>query len=180
MSLGNNILRERKELKLSQEQLAEKVGVARQTISNWELDETKPTSDQLKLLSKTLNISIDKLLDNDIDLIIQKVNNTEKLIKKQVNFSKIILITLYFLILSSLVFYTVYKFTKKDYTDPYQSSFVCADSYGDITISITEEESTYIIDADGDRYYAGDSLSEAFASLKIIKQLFIKDGYICK
>lgn len=54
--------------------------MARQTISNWELGETSPNPEQLKLLSKNLNISIDELLDNDINtILVEKVSNTEKL-----------------------------------------------------------------------------------------------------
>ena len=66
MSLGKNILTLRKKNGLSQEQLSEKVNVTRQTISNWELDETAPNPEQLKLLSKALQVSIDILVDNDI------------------------------------------------------------------------------------------------------------------
>ena len=80
MKLGNNIFKSRKDCKLSQEQLAEKVDVTRQTISNWELGETSPKPEQLKLLSKALNVSIDELLNNDIkQVLVEKVNNTEKL-----------------------------------------------------------------------------------------------------
>lgn len=80
MNLGENILKERKKCGLSQEQLGEKVGVTRQTISNWELGETAPNPEQLKLLSKALNISIDKLLDNEVsEELMKKVSNTEKL-----------------------------------------------------------------------------------------------------
>ena len=57
--LGNNILKLRKQLGFSQEELSEKVNVTRQTISNWELNETQPNPEQLKLLSKALNVSID-------------------------------------------------------------------------------------------------------------------------
>ena len=49
--LGENILKLRKSKGLSQEQLGEKVQVTRQTISNWELGETSPNPEQLKLLS---------------------------------------------------------------------------------------------------------------------------------
>ena len=52
MKLGENIFKLRKEYNLSQEQLAEKINVTRQTISNWELGETSPNPEQLKLLSK--------------------------------------------------------------------------------------------------------------------------------
>ena len=55
MALGTNILNNRKKNNLSQEQLAEKINVTRQTISNWELGETSPNHEQLKLLSKKLN-----------------------------------------------------------------------------------------------------------------------------
>ena len=79
MKLGDNIFKLRKDCKLSQEQLAEKVDVTRQTISNWELGETSPNPEQLKLLSKALNVSIDELLNNDIkQVLVEKVNNTEK------------------------------------------------------------------------------------------------------
>lgn len=42
MQLGNNIQTLRKKKGLSQEKLAEKINVTRQTISNWELGETAP------------------------------------------------------------------------------------------------------------------------------------------
>ncbi len=78
--LGENILKLRKSKGLSQEQLGEKIDVTRQTISNWELGETSPNPDQLKLLSKALNISIDELLENDVNgLLMEKISNTEKL-----------------------------------------------------------------------------------------------------
>lgn len=73
MNLGENILRLRKNAKLSQEMLAEKIGVSRQTISNWELGETSPNPEQLKLLSKTLKVSVDELLENDIkEVLVEK------------------------------------------------------------------------------------------------------------
>ena len=80
MKLGEKILELRKKNGLSQEQLGEMVDVTRQTISNWELGETTPNTEQLKLLSKTLKVSIDELLDNDIkDIVVEKLSNTEKL-----------------------------------------------------------------------------------------------------
>ncbi len=78
--LGENILKLRKNMKLSQEELGAKVGVTRQTISNWELGETSPNPEQLKLLSKILNISIDELLDNnDYNAILHKISSSEKM-----------------------------------------------------------------------------------------------------
>ena len=78
--LGDKILKLRKKQGLSQEQLGEEVRVTRQTISNWELNETSPNPIQLKLLSKALNISIDELLYNETkNLLKQKVSKTEEL-----------------------------------------------------------------------------------------------------
>ena len=61
MELGNKILELRKQEKLSQEQLAEIIGVTRQTISNWELEESSPDLKQAKELSRFFNISLDDL-----------------------------------------------------------------------------------------------------------------------
>ena len=79
MAIGQNILNLRKKNGLSQEELGEKVNVTRQTISNWELEETSPNPDQLKLLSKALNVSVDDLIDNDLqNVVLAKVKLTEK------------------------------------------------------------------------------------------------------
>ena len=80
MDFGNKIMDLRKKNGLSQEELAEKVGVARQTISKWELGETSPDLKQSKELSKIFHISLDELVDNDIkDVLVEKTSNTEKL-----------------------------------------------------------------------------------------------------
>lgn len=80
--LGENILKLRKKQGLSQEELGSKIKVTRQTISNWELGETSPNPEQLKLLSKTLNVSIDELLDNDMyNIIANKIEDNEKMTK---------------------------------------------------------------------------------------------------
>ena len=66
MELNKNIYNLRKEKGFSQEYMAEQINVSRQTISNWELGETSPNPEQLLLLSKTLETSVDNLLDNDM------------------------------------------------------------------------------------------------------------------
>ncbi len=92
MKLGEKILKLRKKKGLSQEELGDKINVTRQTISNWELNETSPNPSQLKLLSKELGVSIDELLDNDIkDIVVEKVSNTEKLSKTILTLLKVIL-----------------------------------------------------------------------------------------
>ena len=61
MNFGNKLVKLRKENKLSQEELADKLGVSRQTISNWELNVTKPDIDYMKRISKIFCISIDEI-----------------------------------------------------------------------------------------------------------------------
>lgn len=80
MELNENIYNLRKKKKISQEDLAEKVEVTRQTISNWELGSTSPNPKQLILLSKALNVSVDELIGNDVkhQLIDDELDNEEK------------------------------------------------------------------------------------------------------
>lgn len=80
MNLGKNIYTLRKKIGLSQEQLAEKVNVTRQTISNWELGETFPNPEQLKLLSVSLGVSIDDLVEN-----VEFITNKELLQNNNIN-----------------------------------------------------------------------------------------------
>ncbi len=61
MELGNKIYELRKKHKLSQEQLADQIGVARQTISKWELGETSPDIKQAQKLSQIFDVSMDEL-----------------------------------------------------------------------------------------------------------------------
>ena len=82
MEIGNKILELRKMNNLSQEKLAEQVGVARQTISKWELGETSPDLKQSKKLSEIFNISLDELVDsskNKTNNEIVNNTNTQKL-----------------------------------------------------------------------------------------------------
>ena len=89
--LGENILRLRKEANLSQEALSDIVGVTRQTISNWELEETAPNPEQLKLLSKAFKVSIDDLLNNDIqNIVVKKVSDTEIVVNAIMKVLKVI------------------------------------------------------------------------------------------
>lgn len=126
MNLGNKIMKLRKKEKLSQEILANKIGVSRQTISNWELNITKPDTDHIKKMSKIFNISIDEMLDNDIrDIMEEKISNTEKLTNKNTKSIKILLVTLYFIILAGLIYVIIYYSTKRDFTSKYEGVYIC-------------------------------------------------------
>lgn len=113
MALGNKILEYRKRNGLSQEQLADKINVTRQTISNWELGETQPNSEQLKMLSKEFSISIDELLDNDIKNISLSKTNVQKHSKSK--YLKIFLICIVIIILGIFILYiNKNNFKRKD------------------------------------------------------------------
>lgn len=64
MTLGERIQLLRKAAGLSQEQLAEIVGVSRQAVSKWETDQSSPDIENILALSKAFSISTDELLGN--------------------------------------------------------------------------------------------------------------------
>ena len=68
MSLGNSLFNARKKAGLSQEEVAEKLGVSRQTSSKWERDETLPDIQQSKKLSRLYHLTLDELIDFDVEL----------------------------------------------------------------------------------------------------------------
>ena len=80
MNLGNNLYQARKKVGLSQETVAEKLGVSRQTISKWETDETVPDIYQSKRLAKLYNLSLDELIEFDTDVkeIEEVIKNTNE------------------------------------------------------------------------------------------------------
>ena len=67
MSLGSSLYHARKKSGLSQENVAEKLGVSRQTISKWETDETLPDIRQSKGLSTLYHMTLDELIEYDLD-----------------------------------------------------------------------------------------------------------------
>lgn len=67
MELASRIKEQRALLGLSQEDLAERIFVSRQTISNWETDKTYPDVQSLLLLSNLFGVSIDSLIKGDVE-----------------------------------------------------------------------------------------------------------------
>lgn len=68
MSLGEHLFCARKKKGLSQEEVAEKLGISRQTVSKWETDETLPDICQSKKLAVLYGLSLDELVEFDIDI----------------------------------------------------------------------------------------------------------------
>jgi len=73
MEIGKQIRKYRTELKLSQDDLADKVYVTRQTISNWENDRNYPDIRSLVLLSNVFGISLDILVKGDLEQMKEEI-----------------------------------------------------------------------------------------------------------
>lgn len=78
MELGKQIKMYRNSMSLSQDALAEKIYVSRQTISNWENDKSYPDVNSLVLLSKVFQTSIDNLIKGDVEAMKEQVNKEDR------------------------------------------------------------------------------------------------------
>lgn len=90
MGLGNNLFQARKKKGMSQEEVAEKLGVSRQTISKWETDETLPDIRQSKKLSVLYGLSLDELIEFDINVkeIQEMIDKTSEKISDKIDWTK--------------------------------------------------------------------------------------------
>lgn len=77
MNLGSQIKKYRSELSMSQDELAEKVFVSRQSISNWENDKTYPDIKSLLLLSEVFQVSLDQLIKGDLEIMKKEISTQE-------------------------------------------------------------------------------------------------------
>lgn len=75
MKVYQQIKKYRKLCNFSQEELAEKIYVSRQTISNWENGKSYPDIDNLLRLSSLFEISLDTLIKGDVDLMKKKLSS---------------------------------------------------------------------------------------------------------
>ena len=90
MSLGNNLFNARKKSGLSQEEVAGRLVVSRQTISKWELDETLPDICQSKRLANLYGLSLDELIEFDIDVkeIQEVIDRTSDEVTEKIDWTK--------------------------------------------------------------------------------------------
>lgn len=77
MEIGKQIKKYRTDIKLSQEALAERIFVSRQTISNWENDKNYPDMKSLLLLSSLFNVSLDILVKGDLEEMKKEIKKEE-------------------------------------------------------------------------------------------------------
>ena len=91
MGFGDNLFKIRKTSGLSQEAVASKLGVSRQTISKWETGETLPDIHQSKQLAVLYGVSLDELVDFDADVkkLENVINSTSEETQKKVDWTKL-------------------------------------------------------------------------------------------
>lgn len=77
MEIGKQIKKYRTEMKFSQDELAEKIFVSRQTISNWENNKNYPDVKSLLLLSSLFDVSLDILIKGDIEEMKEKIKSED-------------------------------------------------------------------------------------------------------
>lgn len=108
MSLATNIKQLRISNNMSQEVLAKKVGVCRQSISKWELGISLPDIEHIVILAKIFNTTIDFLVDNVIE---NKSNIKEKEIEKYDKIEIIFKVVLSVIIISYFFYksYSIYS-----------------------------------------------------------------------
>ena len=76
IEIADRLIQLRKKHGLSQEELADKLGLSRQAVSKWERAEASPDTDNLICLAKLYGVSLDELLSTDEDV--------ETIVKEQV------------------------------------------------------------------------------------------------
>ncbi len=77
MEVGAQIKKYRSNMGISQEELAEKVYVSRQTVSNWETGKNYPDIHSVLLLSSIFNVSLDQLIKGDVEIMKKEIKETE-------------------------------------------------------------------------------------------------------
>ena len=87
-------------MNLSQEELAEKIYVSRQTISNWETGKNYPDIHSLLLLSLLFNISLDQLVKGDVESMKEEIKEAE--MKKLNKYGKILSVLLMLTVASAV------------------------------------------------------------------------------
>ena len=171
MNLGKKIAELRKKNNLSQEELAEKVGVARQTISKWEIGDTTPDINQVKIISKIFNISIDELVDNDINnVIVEKVSNTEKLAGITIKILKVFGIML--LVFITLIFLFVIIFMvdmpRNDYDIVGRTKVSCNLDNEEYVYEAEYNKNYQVINSGGDAYIMNHTDIESYEDVNKI------------
>ena len=80
MEFNNKLYELRKQKGLSQEELANRLNVSRQTVSKWEVGESSPDMEKLVAISELFDISLDELV---LDKVVKKDEVSEQIVKSE-------------------------------------------------------------------------------------------------
>ena len=109
MQFSAQIKKYRVDMNLSQEELAEKIYVTRQTISNWENDKSYPDIHSLLLLSSLFHVSLDQLIKGDIEIMKREIVDEEiRKMNKYGTIYSILLIATFLSIIPIMIWINVY------------------------------------------------------------------------
>ena len=157
MEFGNRLYELRKQKGLSQEELANRLDVTRQTVSKWELGETAPDIKQAQILSQIFNISLDELTGNDTKgVIYEKVSNTERLAGTVIRILKALGIFFIAFVIVSVIIFVISIIAFSNLRE--EVSF--ENNVEKVTFTEVVGEETYTITIGSDGYFEGIGMSD--------------------
>jgi len=179
MKLGNLILKYRKQKNLSQEELAKEIGVTRQTISKWELNETSPDLKQAAKLAEIFDIDFNKIIN-----IIKDEETEKEILKDRIkNYTLILLLSLLIIIIVSLISIFFYNYGyNKNHSTIY---VVCTLNEKQYQYAITFDDTNDVLQYEGDDYinkiaYEKGKRKKAIDVLTDINNHFKEEGGYCE
>lgn len=186
MDLGKKIVNLRKKNNLSQEELAEKVGVTRQTISKWELEQTAPDIKQAKALSEIFKVSLDELTNNDINsILVEKVSNTEKLAGIIIKILKVVGIGLLVLVIIEILVFIIFNINTNSKSNKVVGKYVltCKIDKKQYSYSIEYNKNYQVINSGGDAWIYNhtdvDSYDDANKAVANVEDYFKEHNGSC-
>lgn len=132
----------RKKAGLSQEELAEKIDVSRQSVSKWESAQTVPEMGKLIKLSEIFNVSLDYLISDEN----QAEDEMPQEIKPSKSKKKIILSVAGIIVLLSVIVCAFFRYTKDDVIENLSRSVVLLEIYDDENNAIATGSGFFIYD----------------------------------
>ena len=179
MKLGNLILKYRKQKNLSQEELAKEIGVTRQTISKWELNETSPDLKQAVKLAEIFDIDFNKIINQIKEKEPQKV-----ILKDRIkDYTLILSLSLLVIIIVSLISIFFYNYGyNKNHSTIY---VVCTLNEKQYQYAITFDDTNDVLQYEGDDYinkiaYEKGKRKKAIDVLTDINNHFKEEGGYCE
>ena len=176
MELGNLILKHRKQRNMSQEDLAKEVGVTRQTISKWELNETSPDLKQAIKLAEIFDIDFNKIINDE------KIEKC--IIKDRIkNYILVLILSIIVIVVVSLIAIFFYNYGyNKNHSTVY---IVCNLNEKQYQYAITFDDTNDVIQYDGDKYindiaYEKGKRKKAIDVLTDVNNHFKEEGGYCE